>query len=372
MGEIAPAKVLIVEDDSNDLNFLGKILSEENYKIFLATNGEEALKRAFKVIPDLILLDVMMPGLSGFEVCERLKKDPKTMDIPIVFLTGKTDSESIIHGFEVGGADYLTKPFNSAELLARVFTHIKLVRNTSALAKRILEINQIMQMVSHDLSNQIFGISGILEIVDSGIGDTEIKNYVPMLQNAADNSMAIVELIKELVFFEDKMQDWDLSSVVLKKSLVAAIEPLVVKFKDKKIVVNWDDIPDDLCVLAHERSLTQSVLPNVLSNAYKFSHQGDSIEIKAQVEGDKVKLKVIDKGIGVPKEYFPKLFTYDKTILQKGTLGETSIGYGLPLIKKFMDAYGGSVEYVSPPPGQTVGTECILTFNLGYFTEANL
>ena len=193
-----------------------------------------------------------------------------------------------------------------------------------------------------------------------------------MLKNATDNSMAIVELIKELVFFEDNMQDWDLSSVILKKSLVAAIEPLVIKFKAKKIVVNWDDIPDDLCVLAHEKSLTQSVLPNVLSNAYKFSHPGESIEIKAQVEGDKVRLRVIDNGIGIPKAYFPKLFTYDKTILQKGTLGETSIGYGLPLLKKFMDAYGGSVEYVSPPPGQTVGTECILTFKLGNITEVNL
>jgi len=372
MGEIAPAKVLIVEDDSSDLNFLGKILSEENYKIYLATGGEEALKRASKVIPDLILLDVMMPGLNGFEVCELLKKDPATMDIPVVFLTGKTDSESIIKAFEVGGADYLTKPFNAAELLARVYTHINLVRNTKELARRIQEINEIMQMVSHDLSNQIFGISGILDIIDPEHETTEFKNYLPMLKNAANNSMIIVELIKELVFFEDKKQDWDLSSVEVKKSLVAAIEPLVIKFHDKKIVVNWDDIPDDLCVLANERSLTQSVFPNVLSNAYKFSHKNEAIEIKAKVEGDKVKILFQDQGIGIPKEFFPKLFTFDKSILQKGTMGEQSMGYGLPLIKKFMDAYGGAVEYTSPPAGEDRGTLVTLTFKLGNINEANL
>jgi len=372
MGEIATAKVLIVEDSPNDLNFLGKILTEENYKIYLATNGEEALQRAFKVVPDLILLDVMMPGMNGFEVCEQLKKDPVTMEIPVVFLTGKTDADSIIKAFEVGGADYLTKPFNSAELLARVFTHINLRRNTRDLARKINEINELMQMVSHDLSNQLFGISGILELLDPQHGEDEIRSYLPMLKNAANNSVEIVELIKEMIFFEDKKQDWDLTSIRVKKSLVAAIEPLVINYKNKRITVEWDEIPDDLCVLAHEKSLTQSVFPNILSNAFKFSHENGLIQISAKVEGSVVKIFVKDQGIGIPKEFFPKLFSFDKSILQKGTLGEPSIGYGLPLIKKFMDAYGGGVEYFSPPPGKQNGTLVVLSFKLGNINEVDL
>ncbi|RLA62829.1 MAG: hypothetical protein DRQ88_05450 [Epsilonproteobacteria bacterium] len=369
MDEIAAAKVLIIEDDPGDLHFLGKILSAENYKIYLATNGEEGIKRALKVIPDLILLDVMMPGINGFEVCERLKKDPITLGIPIVFLTGKTDPESIIKAFEIGGADYLTKPFNSAELLARVFTHINLVRNTKGLAKKIEEINELMQMVSHDLSNQLFGISGILDIIDQ---ENEVKSYLPMLKNAANNSMAIVELIKELIFFDDKKQDWDLTSVVVKDSLKVAIEPLAIKYKNKKIVAQWDEIPDDLCILAHERSLTQSVFPNILSNAYKFSHENGTIEIISKVAGDIVKIMIKDQGIGIPVKSVPKLFTFDKVILQTGTIGEPSIGYGLPLVKKFMDAYGGGIEYFSPPPGETSGTLVILTFKLGNINEVSL
>ncbi len=118
--------VLIVDDVAKNLQVLGTILSKQNYKVAAANNGEQALKIAGNTLPDLILLDIMMPGINGFEVCSRLKKDQKTADIPVIFLTAKIEPEDIIKGFEAGAVDYVTKPFNSVELLARTKTHLEL------------------------------------------------------------------------------------------------------------------------------------------------------------------------------------------------------------------------------------------------------
>ena len=118
--------VLAVDDKPQNLQFLGKVLSDSGYEVGLAQNGQEALNFVKKSEPDLILLDIMMPGMDGYEVCERLKKDFSARHIPIIFLTAKTDSEDIVKGFDVGGVDYVTKPFNCAELLARIKTHLEI------------------------------------------------------------------------------------------------------------------------------------------------------------------------------------------------------------------------------------------------------
>ena len=118
--------VLAVDDKPQNLQFLGKLLSDNGYEVGMSQNGRQALNFVKKNEPDLILLDIMMPDMDGYEVCEQLKKDFTARHIPIIFLTAKTDSKDIVKGFDVGGADYVTKPFNSAELLARIKTHIEI------------------------------------------------------------------------------------------------------------------------------------------------------------------------------------------------------------------------------------------------------
>lgn len=118
--------ILIVDDVARNLQVLGTILSKENYKIAAANNGEQAISIANSTLPDLILLDIMMPGINGYEACARLKKNPKTRDIPIIFLTAKIELDDIVKGFETGAVDYITKPFNSVELLVRTKTHLEL------------------------------------------------------------------------------------------------------------------------------------------------------------------------------------------------------------------------------------------------------
>ncbi|MBU2515581.1 response regulator [bacterium] len=128
MTEKTNPQILVVDDNTQNLQFLGNLLSKSNYELAIAQNGELALEFLEKEIPDLILLDVMMPGIDGYEVCRRLKKNHKTRDIPVIFLTAKSEVEDLVKGFEVGAVDYVTKPFNSLELLARVKTHVELKR----------------------------------------------------------------------------------------------------------------------------------------------------------------------------------------------------------------------------------------------------
>lgn len=122
------ASILVVDDNSQNLQLLGSVLQERGYDVAFAMNGKEALDYLTEELPDLILLDVMMPGMDGFEVCRDFKKVPDNKNVPVIFLTAKTETEDIVHGFECGAVDYISKPFQAAELLARVHTHVELKR----------------------------------------------------------------------------------------------------------------------------------------------------------------------------------------------------------------------------------------------------
>lgn len=147
------ATLLIVDDTPKNIQVLGKILSTEGYNIHVAQNGLQAIERAKKVIPDLILLDVMMPGLDGFETCEQLKRIPSLQEIPIIFLTAKTESDDVVKGFDLGAVDYVTKPFHAPELLARVHTHLQLRYEIEARKKREQQIQEELEEARHIQQN---------------------------------------------------------------------------------------------------------------------------------------------------------------------------------------------------------------------------
>jgi diguanylate cyclase (GGDEF)-like protein len=171
--------VLIVDDVAKNLQVLGTILSKQNYKIAAANNGEQAIKIANTTLPDLILLDIMMPGISGYEVCARLKKDPRTKDISIIFLTAKIEPEDIVKGFEAGAVDYVAKPFNSTELLARVKTQLEL-----KISKDLLKIKneQLRELAITDSMTGLYNHRYIVDSLSERI--TEAKRYKQSLSVA--------------------------------------------------------------------------------------------------------------------------------------------------------------------------------------------
>jgi two-component system, sensor histidine kinase and response regulator len=340
---INEAKILIIDDDPNDLQFLGTILQEQNYKLYLANDGMEGLKRAEKIQPDIILLDLVLPGIDGFEILTRLKKSQTTQQIPVVIISGKTSTEDFEKGFSLGAIDFLHKPFSSSELLTRIFTHINSSRGKLELEERVAESKQLLQIVGHDLSNQLFGVKEILEITKDD--REELIKSLPLIGASIKNALDIIEILRDFIFIEGKRKEWDLSSVPLKSSIESVVKNLELKYKKKNIAVDLSKIPESLCVLVHQQSFTQSVLSNLISNSIKFSPKGSKIDILAREDKGEVILEIKDYGLGISKEDLPLIFSLKgATNLKKGTEGEVGTGFGMALVKKFVNAYGGEAK----------------------------
>ncbi len=208
-------RILIVDDNPLNLKMLDIILRNENYKTFKAENGFKAMELAKNEMPDLIFLDIMMPEIDGYEVCRKLKSDPKTEEIPIIFLTSKTDTEGIVKGFELGAADYVTRPFNRVELLARLRTHLALKKSRD----RVIELerrNSILAMITttnHEINQPLTVLKGNLFLLKESLPADKLtpdqKKYFKKLETAIERIQDI--LIKyrnaEKIRFEQYSSD---------------------------------------------------------------------------------------------------------------------------------------------------------------------
>src|SRR5262249_11632109 len=162
---LAKSRILVVDDVVQNLQVVGTMLRNEGYDVMPASSGPQALERVRVRLPDLILLDLMMPEMDGLEVCRRLKADPQNRQIPIIFLTASNEMEHLVKGFEAGAVDYVTKPFNGAELLARVRTHLELKLARERLREMNDEKNEFMGIAAHDLRNPLSAIRGYAEMM---------------------------------------------------------------------------------------------------------------------------------------------------------------------------------------------------------------
>ncbi len=349
--------ILIVDDVPKNLQVLGNILNSKGYHFTPATNGKQALKIIEKRHPDLILLDIMMPEMDGYEVCEILKNSPITKDIPVIFLTARTETEDIIRGFELGGVDYITKPFSSTELLARIRTHLEILRVSN-------ERKELLHVLCHDLANPFASIVSALEIIKDYDTFERLKKY---LSTAAGNGLKIIDLVRKIRALEDNKIKLELKTVNLKKAIDESLLMLEQKFTKKNIEL-IADIDPDLTVFTEKTSFLNSVISNILTNAIKFSFPDSKVIIKAAQVGDMVTISIRDFGLGMSEQLQKDIFDMKKTTSRIGTDGEVGTGFGMPLVKKFIHAYGGKIEVFSKEEKddpQDHSTEIRLTLKAG-------
>lgn len=210
--------ILVADDAAQNLQVVGEILAGEiACELSFATDGTQALESIRAIKPDLVLLDVMMPGLSGLEVCEALKKDPATAEIPVLFLTAKAEVSDIVAGFRQGGADYLTKPFNHLELIARVKTHLQIQQSARLVAEKNEELHRLVQILCHDLANPIGALHGFFEACRE---DKEpfLEAWDDLAQTTS-RAMDLVNFVREMHGLEEgrhhlKLVDFPLSVAV--------------------------------------------------------------------------------------------------------------------------------------------------------------
>lgn len=331
--------ILIVEDTPANIEVVSSFLSDQ-YQIRVATNGQRAIEICRGSITiDLILLDIMMPQMDGYEVCRILKKDPKTSEIPVIFLTGKDDSESLVRGFETGACDYLTKPFKPSELMARVHTHLTLNAQKKEIGKKNLQLNQLIRVMSHDLSNHLSVINMGLELTEANADP-----YWDRIKLAAHNSMDIICLVREMSTIQKG--GITLHSVDLHAAVTESETLVETKLREKNLSVD-NSLEPGIQVRAEKRSLVNSVLNNLFTNSIKFSERDGTIEIRGRLDEDRYIMEFVDHGIGIPDSILAKIFDFGKAISRKGTAGEPGTGFGMANMKLFMEKYGAEIEVES-------------------------
>ena len=337
-------QILIVDDNPRNIQVLGTVLSGKGYNIIIANDGVQTLKSVEKIIPDLILLDINMPNMDGFETCKKLKESEIYSEIPVIFLTARTETEDIIRGFQYGAVDYITKPFNTAELLARVRTHLELRDKSEELKDRNLKVQELLRVLLHDLSNPLSGIKGVIEF-----GQTNPEIYSSaneLMKRAVNNCFSIIDSVRKMRAVDEGKMEIQLQYFALKECIEESLLLFEKRLQEKKLEVTVD-IPDELRVLADKAIFLNSVFSNILTNAVKFSFPNSKIEISAvQTEG-KVVLKVKDCGIGMPDWLLQDIFSPVKPTTRRGTSGEEGTGFGMPLVKKFIEYFQGNIEIVS-------------------------
>jgi DNA-binding response OmpR family regulator len=352
-------RILIVDDTPKNIQVLGTILRQENYHIHIAQNGVQALNVAREAMPDLILLDVMMPEMDGFEACKQLKVDDKTRHIPIIFLTAKAELENILHGFELGAVDYVTKPFNAMELLVRIRNHLELKISRDTVQRISNQRRELVHILCHDLGNSIGTVLSLLEIATA---PEEYANFHHLMNTSARNGMALIQMVRQMEALEE--YKLPVRAVNLFEAVRDSAIILDNRFSEKNVLLEFDINPD-LKVRAEPVSLVNSVINNLFTNAIKFSYPASKIMARAVETPTGVDLSIRDFGIGIPQRMLDELFDLSKTSSRAGTGGETGTGFGMPLVKKFVTAYGGSMEIFSWEEKQYAtehGTEIVIHF----------
>jgi two-component system sensor histidine kinase/response regulator len=348
MSETKKASILIVDDNPQNLQLMGSIIYEKGYNVSVSSSGGNALESISQELPDLILLDIQMPEMDGFEVCKILKSNSITKDIPIIFLTAVTDTENIVHGFEMGAVDYITKPFNKEVLIARIATHVELKFSREKLTELNATKDKFFSIIAHDLRNPTFALKLLLHqmITDySSFSKEEIILYLNGLQDASEN---LHELLEDLLLWS-KSQWGGLVVKAEKLNLRTVVNTKIAQCNSAARNKNIDiksTVKEDVYVTADEMML-QTILLNLVSNAIKFTNNDGLIEISAEPIDQLIKVSVKDSGSGMNETELNGLFSIDSGINLRGANKEEINGLGLILCKEFTERNGGVITVKS-------------------------
>lgn len=352
------AVILAIDDNPTNLSVLANYLSQFDCKVLLKTSGASGIKTAVKKVPDLILLDVLMPEMDGYETCQKLKANEVTASIPVIFSSALSDSVDKVRGFNVGAVDYITKPFFVEEVLMRIETHISLQRmKTSLKEKNILleqknksleqlnlEKNEFLGIVSHDLKNPLSSILGFSRWMNTlnSLSKEQIDEFMPNIVSAAERMEELINNLLDVNAIEENRVFANLKPVQIAPVLHRLQEAYISKAKAKAITLNFTEVDETLKIDADESLLFQ-VLDNLLSNAIKYSPLDRQIEIGVLTELDNVTFSFADQGPGITEEELPLLFQKFSRLSSKTTAGEHSTGLGLSIVKRLVEIMRGRV-----------------------------
>ncbi len=342
--------ILIVDDVVPNIQIAKAILQMDGYKVTTAESGPEALKLLHETPIDLILLDIMMPDMDGFEVAQAVKHQKKYEDIPIIYLTARNDEESLTKGFELGAVDYITKPFRGAELRMRVRNHLKL----RFIQRRLQEANaskdKFFSIIAHDLRSPFTALVGMSQYLATGIDklDAETaKEFLEGMHKSSKNAFNLLENLLEWSRIQTGRISIEPEKVDIAEIVSENLALLEVNIENKSLQIE-NNLQDSEPAYADENSV-HTIVRNLLSNAIKFTPQGGTIALHSNRTEEEVAITVKDSGIGIEPEVIESLFRIDVRHSNTGTNKEKGSGLGLVLCKEFVEKNGGQISVESEP-----------------------
>ena len=336
--------ILVVDDVISNVLLLKVLLAAQKFNVITASNGMEAIDITKKQQPDLILLDVMMPGMSGFEVAQKLKNDPEVQHIPIIFLTALNSTADIVTGFKVGANDFISKPFNKEELVIRVSHQISLIaakriilQKTEELKKTIQGRDKMYSVIAHDLRSPLGSIKMVLNMFVMTMSPQMIgEEQYEMLDSANKSTEELFNLLDNLLKWT-KTQTGRLTVVFqdfeLVKSISGVLEIFSLVSSSKNIELIFDS--NEEINVRGDIDIAKTITRNLLSNAIKFSFSGSKIIIEVKKIDNMAVVSVKDFGKGMSQEEQQKLFNSETHFSKYGTNNEEGSGLGLLLCKDF-------------------------------------
>ncbi len=370
MNKVSAKKPLIacIDDEAMNLELLKFTIKQIDCEVLAIQHSQEALALLKKNVPNVILLDVRMPYLDGFELCELIKSTSILKNIPIIFITGMGKTENKVKGFELGGVDYVTKPFNKHELLARIKTQLNLSEAKRILSKQATDLkkenvlkDRLFSIIGHDLRSPLSAIKMQLDFILRGIIDPKDANFInKTVHNLNATTDEAFNLLDNLLGWA-KSESGSLSIIKENVNMLklvnqcARLQKLALETKNITLQIT---IPENMFVYA-DMNMIKTVLRNLLSNAIKFTPVEGTITISTKLEKEFWNISVSDSGVGISEEDLVKVLNTEQHFSKEGTEQEAGTGLGLILCQDFIVKNGGALWVDS-----TLGKGSTFTFSV--------
>lgn len=338
--ELNGARILVIDDTPSNIALLFEYLKAYDVEVLVTQDGASGIELAESEQPDVILLDIMMPGMDGFETCEQLKQNPRTRDIPILFLSALTETVDKVRGFRAGGVDYLTKPVEKEEMVARLRAHLT-IRNQRRSLMRFFSI------VSHDLrapfNSLITATKYVAENVES-FGPEQLKGVMTSLYESSSRTLKFAENLLTWA----RLQNQSLQPRE-QRIAVAEVAHDVVSLLGPEARAKEIELVDetDRSVVWADTDMLHLIIRNLVSNAIKFTPRGGRVTVASSPENGSVKISIADTGVGIPPEAVHDIFNIHRKTTSLGTEQEKGSGLGLLLCKEMVERSRGTIHVTS-------------------------
>jgi len=355
----AQAVIMVVDDIPANLELLAEILHRDGYRVVAFPRGPMALRAAAQKPPDLILLDVMMPEMDGFEVCRRLKADQTLKEIPVIFISALDDTASRIKAFSEGGVDYISKPYHEDEVLARIRTHLDLRRQQFEIRRQKEQIehsyerlrdleeqrDKLVLMIIHDLRSPLTGILGYAELLtmklENRAGCEVPAKYAADILASAHTVHAMISTLLDISRMESREMPLEKAVCDLRVVVTCAFVSLGSLVQEATVVY---EPPLESVIAFCDPVITRRIIENLTANAIRFAGRDNPVRIELSREASTATVRVSDIGPGIPPEYHQRIFEkFGQVAVRRESGKNYSTGLGLTFCKLAVEAQGGRI-----------------------------